>query len=236
MRLHAAVRAAVAEGEDVMELEAAGNTPLHSAAYEGWLEGAELLIDLGAKVNASNNAGDRPWHWAHNLGHNAMLDLLEKARCSLRKTGAGLQSSLSELYTESGHLGSCGLCLRLALALGAQHSHNAMLDLLEKAPRSPGNSGAGLQNALSELYIESGHLGSCGLCLRPALALGAQRGHTAMLEPPGNRSLHTWHISSQLDVPSQRGSFQTRGACTCAAHDARPWPRRMHNEDAWACQ
>ena len=79
--MNAAVRAAVAAGEGVMEVEAAGNTPLHSAAYEGWLEGAELLIELGAKVDASNNAGDRPWHWAHNLGHTAMLDLLEKVRC-----------------------------------------------------------------------------------------------------------------------------------------------------------
>jgi ankyrin repeat protein len=44
-------------GEDVNEVEAAGNTPLHSAAFEGWAEGVELLLRLGAKVNASNNAG-----------------------------------------------------------------------------------------------------------------------------------------------------------------------------------
>lgn len=48
-------------GADVNEVEAAGNTPLHSAAFEGWLEGAQLLLQLGAKVNASNNAGDTPW-------------------------------------------------------------------------------------------------------------------------------------------------------------------------------
>lgn len=46
----AAIVAAVEAGEDVNEVEAAGNTPLHSAAYEGWIEGAELLISLGAKV------------------------------------------------------------------------------------------------------------------------------------------------------------------------------------------
>ena len=28
------------------------------AAYEGWAEGVDLLVELGAKVNASNNAGD----------------------------------------------------------------------------------------------------------------------------------------------------------------------------------
>lgn len=62
-------------GVIVNEVEAAGNTPLHSAAYEGWLEGAELLLQLGAKVNASNNAGDTPWvscWWVH-CPHRARL-------------------------------------------------------------------------------------------------------------------------------------------------------------------
>jgi hypothetical protein len=47
MRLHraacnrdaAAVRRLVEGGADVNEVEGAGNTPLHSAAFEGWLEG-----------------------------------------------------------------------------------------------------------------------------------------------------------------------------------------------------
>lgn len=67
-------------GEDVNEVEAAGNTPLHCAAYEGWTEGCELLLNLGAKVNASNNAGDRPWHWARNMSHKDVLELLEKVK------------------------------------------------------------------------------------------------------------------------------------------------------------
>ena len=57
-----------------------GDTPLHNAAYEGWAEGCEALLNLGAKVNASNNAGDRPWHWARNMGHKDVMDLLEKVR------------------------------------------------------------------------------------------------------------------------------------------------------------
>ena len=102
--LTVAIAKAVEEGHDVNEVEAAGNTPLHFACYEGWLEGCgaaprsstvaaagsccscvlppllplplsdtlskttahsrapcscELLLSLGAKVNASNNAGDR---------------------------------------------------------------------------------------------------------------------------------------------------------------------------------
>ncbi|KXZ46509.1 hypothetical protein GPECTOR_43g946 [Gonium pectorale] len=87
MRLHRAVcnrnaalveQLVVGEGADVNEVEAAGNTPLHNAAFEGWAEGVELLLRLGAKVNASNNAGDRPWHWARNMGHQDVMALLER--------------------------------------------------------------------------------------------------------------------------------------------------------------
>ena len=39
--------------------EQAGNTPLHNAAYEGWLEGITFLIEKGAKVNATNNVRAR---------------------------------------------------------------------------------------------------------------------------------------------------------------------------------
>jgi hypothetical protein len=74
----AAIVNAIEAGEDVNEVEAAGNTPLHFAAYVGWLEGCELLLSLGAKANASNNAGDRPWHWAQNMGHADVMEFLEK--------------------------------------------------------------------------------------------------------------------------------------------------------------
>ena len=63
------------------EVEAAGNTPLHSAAYEGWVEGIELLLSLGAKIDASNNAGDGAYHWAENMGHKEVMDLLVKVTC-----------------------------------------------------------------------------------------------------------------------------------------------------------
>lgn len=86
MRIHRAVcnrdaalvRRLVEGGEDVNEVEAAGNVALHNAAWENWLEGIELLVSLGAKVNASNNAGDTAWHWAKAMGHKEAMALLEK--------------------------------------------------------------------------------------------------------------------------------------------------------------
>ena len=77
---HAGIIKLVEAHENVNEVEGAGNTPLHCAAYEGWAEGVQLLLSLGAKVNASNNAGDRPWHWARNMDHPDVMELLERVR------------------------------------------------------------------------------------------------------------------------------------------------------------
>ena len=49
------IKKLIDDGDDVNEVEGAGNTPLFCAAYDGWNEGVELLCELGAKVNASNN-------------------------------------------------------------------------------------------------------------------------------------------------------------------------------------
>lgn len=58
----AAVQKAVSNGHEINEVEAAGNTPLHCAAYEGWLEGVELLLKLGAKVSEHNNSASAQQH------------------------------------------------------------------------------------------------------------------------------------------------------------------------------
>ena len=79
LSLTSALRAALSAGADPNEVEAAGNTPLHSAAFEGWAEGVEALLRAGAKPLASNNAGDRAWHWATTMGHDAVADLLARA-------------------------------------------------------------------------------------------------------------------------------------------------------------
>jgi ankyrin repeat protein len=73
----AAIKQAVEDGNNVNEVEASGNTPMHAAAYEGWVEGGELLLSLGAKIDASNNAGDRPYHTAAYLNNKDFMSFLE---------------------------------------------------------------------------------------------------------------------------------------------------------------
>jgi hypothetical protein len=54
----AAIRRLAEAGEDVNEVEAAGNTPLHNAAFEGWLEGG--WVGGAGAGRARRSASRRP--------------------------------------------------------------------------------------------------------------------------------------------------------------------------------
>ena len=56
-------------------------TPLHLAV--GWPEGVRLLLQHGACVDSSDQAGDTPLHYALTLGYHQTVSLLMKAGCSL---------------------------------------------------------------------------------------------------------------------------------------------------------
>ena len=51
-------------------------TPLHSATAGGHTEIAELLIDIGADVNANEDYGLTPLHLAAKYGHREVAELL----------------------------------------------------------------------------------------------------------------------------------------------------------------
>ncbi len=55
---------------------ALGYTPLHSAAYAGHVEIAEILIKAGADVNAQTKLGKTPLWWAADQRHAKMVELL----------------------------------------------------------------------------------------------------------------------------------------------------------------
>jgi hypothetical protein len=50
---------AAAQPSAIREVEAAGNTVLHAAAYGGWVEGVKLLLELGAKVKRRERGAEK---------------------------------------------------------------------------------------------------------------------------------------------------------------------------------
>lgn len=145
----------------------AGNTPLHNAAYEGKIEVAQVLLQMGADVNALNNAGDRPWHWANNMDNEAMMAFLEKNGANKDQGRVLLQDHVPKTKGESGraHGGavarapsrerrgrayvsrtwsadvrtpvSLGTCARAALNPSLDLARTLRDRLLRKLPRAP---------------------------------------------------------------------------------------------------
>lgn len=86
MKIHRAVNnrdltlisSLVAEDKNaVNEVEATGMTPLHFAAWSGFEEGVNLLLSLGAKIDATSNSGESSWHLAKLMGHEGICKNLE---------------------------------------------------------------------------------------------------------------------------------------------------------------
>jgi ankyrin repeat protein len=56
-------------GADVHAADGDGDTPLHTAAYNGHVEAMQALVELGADVHAADADGRTPLHAAAAGGH-----------------------------------------------------------------------------------------------------------------------------------------------------------------------
>ena len=90
----AGVQTQLDAGADVNVKDAAGGTPLYSAAYDGHKEVVKLLIVNGADVNVKNKFDDTPLDWAVMLGKPEIIDLLRKHG---GKTGEELKALMPRL-------------------------------------------------------------------------------------------------------------------------------------------
>ncbi|XP_054009372.1 ankyrin repeat and death domain-containing protein 1A-like isoform X1 [Hylaeus anthracinus] len=63
-----------------------GQTPIHCACAEEHLEAVEILIGLGANVDAQDNEGNTPLHVATRTRHTAIAQLLLKAEANTELT------------------------------------------------------------------------------------------------------------------------------------------------------
>ena len=78
-------------GQAVLSFGSLHTTLLHAACYDGRADIAELLIQLGADVHASEVNGRTPLHFAANNGHLDVIDVLVRhgARLDI-KDGGGM--------------------------------------------------------------------------------------------------------------------------------------------------
>lgn len=71
-------------------IELGASTPLMEAAQEGHVELTKLLLESGAKVNATSATGDTALSYACENGHTDVADLLLKYNADLVSSGQNI--------------------------------------------------------------------------------------------------------------------------------------------------
>lgn len=98
-------------GADVNEANDEGDSPLHTAVWEGHAGIAELLLKRGAAVNAVNEKGETPLHWAAEKGLHGMVWLLLEQRAAVNAKDEDGQTPL-HYAAEKGRTQAAALLLK----------------------------------------------------------------------------------------------------------------------------
>ena len=112
------------------------------AAYVGWLEGADALLKLGARIDASNNAGDRPIHWATFMRHDDLVAFLERSGAVQERGAVIVPEHVNKVkdFYEKGARSIIAIrgCLRPGrLASKLQHLSEILLPALARSTEPP---------------------------------------------------------------------------------------------------
>lgn len=112
-------RAIVEAGADLeAAATATGQTFLHRATLAGLTEGVEMVVESGANVNAEDDAGMTPLHYAARYGHRGIADYLREhgATATNLEENYGRHAMLDRAVADGEvamwYLGHCGWAMK----------------------------------------------------------------------------------------------------------------------------
>lgn len=100
------------------------NTPLMASVAEGHLSFAQILVDKGADVECKNERGQRPIHFAAELGDETMLAMLVHAGANVDPQDHGGNTPLL-VSIEAGHLAFAHKLLDAGANIDGKHSSDS---------------------------------------------------------------------------------------------------------------
>lgn len=101
-------------------------TALHCAAYSGYQDTVQLLLDTGAQVNLQDREGITALHWAASAGHINIVNLLLNSGTLYARYTLVPRQFISTLLQRSlvpRHFVST-VCMRMGIPLVPQHLIN----------------------------------------------------------------------------------------------------------------
>ncbi|XP_053982715.1 ankyrin repeat and death domain-containing protein 1A-like isoform X2 [Hylaeus volcanicus] len=150
-----------------------GQTPIHCACAEEHLEAVEILIGLGANVDAQDNEGNTPLHVATRTRHTAIAQLLLKAEANTELTD---QMGFTPLHVAASQ-GCKGI-------LDSMIQHGAELNKQCKYGNTPLHLACQNNEVETvEILINKGvDLNCLNLRLQSPIHIAAEMGHTDICE------------------------------------------------------
>ena len=202
------MRALIAEGADVNELDGFGLTPLHFAVISGFDDAARLLLENGAKVDSLSSRKTTPLHHAAKAGHSKCLAALLEHHADVMIRD---ESTTAFGYAvKRGHMDAARALLAAAEKQGGAELRQRLVNLADSKGDTPLKLAVADANMpLVEELVRAGAApveasGDAGAlaCVLSALALAAPEPILAAPAPSPQPSVFAKQIAALRDATS----------------------------------
>uniref|UniRef100_A0A674BGB7 Protein phosphatase 1 regulatory subunit 16A n=1 Tax=Salmo trutta TaxID=8032 RepID=A0A674BGB7_SALTR len=196
-RMMGDIQELLTEGEDVNNHDSQGATLLHIAAANGYVQGAELLLEGGARMDLRDTDGWQPLHAAVCWGQMHVAELLVSHGASLN----------AKTYLEETPIDLCEDEEFRAILLDLKHKHDIIMksQLKHKTSLCRRTSSAGSRGYV---LTSVGQRGNCTLVVKPV----AERPKLQkILKDPSGIIKQNGIISTTTSTPAPSQSPATNG-------------------------